>query len=78
MPIFRPGSPGVFTSERDLSKREGRVRRGISEEGIIGGTQTTGTNPVPKKPVFWILECGYWNDEGTWLDYAKWEDIPIC
>ena len=77
MPIFRPNSPGVYTSEKDLSLKRGGISRGRLGEAVNNNDEPPYTPPVIK-PIFWILECGYWNDEGVWLDYAKWEDTPIC
>lgn len=74
MPNF--SSPGVYTSEKDLSLRRGRGKRGLGEVVDNGGVVPY--SPPVKKPIFWVLRCGYWEDEGTWLDYAVWEDIPIC
>jgi len=74
MPNF--DSPGVYTSEKDLSLRIGGSRRGRGE--VVNNGGIIPYSPPVIKPIFWILRCGYWVDEGTWLDYDKWEDNIIC
>jgi hypothetical protein len=72
----KPTSPGVYTYEKDLSLRGGNNSLGSDEESLKI-KEPTNSNPTVK-PTFWVLECGIWDDEGSWLSYAKWEDSPIC
>jgi len=74
MPTFRPKSPGVYTSEKDLSSVEinSLIRRGSS-----GGSSGGGVGPRPKSYP-WILECGKWNDFNYWVDNSKWQDNGTC
>jgi len=74
MPNQKYTSPGIYTSEKDLNFRENGRGNNILE--ATGRDNTNNSTPVIK-PIFWILRCGLWEDEGTWLSYAKWEDSPI-
>ncbi len=68
--MTRFNSPGVYTSEKDLDlKKTGNQISEAVESNNSGGV----TNPT-KKPIFWVLRCGFWDDEGTWLSYARWQD----
>ena len=75
MPNQKYTSPGVYTSEKDLSF----IKKGSGNNILeVAGGDGTNNNSIPViKPTFWILRCGIWEDGGTWLSYAKWEDSPI-
>lgn len=73
MPRFN--SPGVYTSEKDLGLRSGN---GGGFVEVVNNNAVNTYSPDVKKPIFWILQCGWWDDEGTWLDYAYWEDSILC
>jgi len=67
-------SPGIYTSEKDLTFRKGRKVGGVLE--ATKRNDSGGITPTIK-PNFWILRCGVWEDEGVWLDHSKWEDDVI-
>lgn len=75
MSIPKPRSPGIYTSEKDLSSvnRDSRLKLGIGGSGGSGG----GVGPRPKSYP-WILECGKWNDFNYWVDNGKWQDNGTC
>ena len=64
-------SPGVYTSEKDLSF--------ISKFKLV-------TNPSDENngasngiiALTWLLTCGKWDDSKSWLDKSKWEDDIVC
>jgi hypothetical protein len=78
MPNFYK-SPGVYTSEKDLTFR----KRRLAVNSAIGGSapvfKPSGVVPSPPTPIInWVLSCGYWNDAEIWDDSYNWQDNITC
>ncbi len=73
--MTRFNSPGVYTSEKDLSS--------VNRLSLLGGGQretsagSAGSGGTIKS-YSWLLKCGYWDDKNSWLDNENWEDENIC
>jgi hypothetical protein len=65
-------SPGVYTTEKDLSFRRSLASIRTSR----GGTDTTSGQIIPSLPpqATWILQSGFWFDFGFWFDNNPWID----
>jgi hypothetical protein len=76
MPNFYK-SPGVYTSEKDLTFR----KRRLAVNSAIGGSAPVfkPSGVVPSPPIInWVLSCGYWNDAEIWDDSYNWQDNITC
>lgn len=75
MPNFYK-SPGVYTSEKDLTFR----KRRLAVNSTIGGSAPIlkPSGVVPSPIINWILICGYWEDSNQWVDTENWEDSIVC
>jgi hypothetical protein len=63
-------SPGVYTTEKDLS-----FRRSLASIRRIPQTTSGQITPPPQPPqTVWILSFGFWNDNGFWFDNQQWND----
>ena len=53
-----------------INSKAGEVNSPVMGEGVSEDVDI----PVDPVTAGWILETGYWNDQGIWVDAAQWID----